>query len=62
MEEIEKLRKENEELKEVINKLKENLSKYTNPERLKRFYENNKDRIKEKRRERYKKEIEEKKN
>lgn len=62
MEEIGKLRKENEELKEVINKLKENLSKYTNPERLKRFYENNKDRIKEKRRERYKKEIEEKKN
>lgn len=50
MEEVEKLKKDNERLEKENKELKEKLSKYTNPERLKRFYENNRTMINEKRR------------
>lgn len=47
MEEIEILKKENEKLKNNIIELEERLKKYTNNERHKKYYEKNKDKIKE---------------
>ena len=38
---------ENEKLKQTINDLQNQLSKYTNTDRHKRYYEKNKDRIKQ---------------
>ena len=58
---MEELRKENDELKKEIIELKERLSKYSNPSRAKKYYEANKDKLLEKRAERYKKEKELKK-
>lgn len=36
---------ENERLKKLVEELQEKLSKYTNPERNKKYYENNKDKF-----------------
>ena len=58
---MEELIKENEELKKENAELKERLSKYTNPDRTKKYYEANKAKLLEKRSERYKKEKELKK-
>ena len=48
MDEVEILRKENEELKIKVLELEERLKKYTNSEGHKRYYEKNKDVVKEK--------------
>jgi len=56
---MEELRKENEELKKENQELKERLSKYANPPRAKKFYENNKERIAAIRSEKYYKKKEE---
>ena len=53
--------KEIKVLKEEIIQLKEQLSKYTNPERNKKYQERNKDKIQEYRKENYKKYYERKK-
>lgn len=58
---MEELRKENEELKKENQELKERLNKYTNPDRTKKYYENNKEKLLEKRALRYQKEKELKK-
>ena len=42
---MENLKKEIEELKKENNELKNKLSKYANPDRAKKFYEANKERI-----------------
>ena len=47
MEEIEKIRKENEELKIKNTELEERLKKYTNGDNHKRYYEKNKEQVKE---------------
>lgn len=44
---MEELQKENEELKLKVQELEERLKKYTNGENHKRYYEKNKDKIKE---------------
>ena len=44
---MEKLQKENEELKLKVQQLEERLKKYTNGENHKRYYQKNKDKIKE---------------
>jgi hypothetical protein len=44
---MEELQKENEELKLKVHELEERLKKYTNGENHKRYYEKNKDKIKE---------------
>jgi hypothetical protein len=41
------LQEENQKLKEQIEILKQQLSKYTNPQRIKQYQERNKDKIKE---------------
>ena len=40
---INELLKENEELKKIIEELEKRLKKYSNPERNKRYYRNNKE-------------------
>jgi len=47
MEEIDFIKKENEKLKQKNIELEEKLKKYTNNERHKKYYEKNKDKIKE---------------
>jgi len=47
MEEIDIIKKENEELKNKVQELEERLKKYTNGENHKRYYEKNKEKIKE---------------
>jgi hypothetical protein len=47
MEEIDIIKKENEELKYKVIDLEERLKKYTNGENHKRYYEKNKEKIKE---------------
>ena len=44
---MEELQKENEELRLKVQELEERLKKYTNGENHKRYYEKNKDKIKE---------------
>lgn len=44
---MEELQKENEKLKLKVQELEERLKKYTNGENHKRYYEKNKDKIKE---------------
>lgn len=44
---METIQKENEELKLKVQELEEKLQKYTNGENHKRYYEKNKDKIKE---------------
>jgi len=44
---INKLRRENTKLIEIIDSLKTKLEKYTNNERHKKYYEQNKDKVKE---------------
>ncbi len=44
---METIQKENEELKLKVQELEEKLKKYTNGENHKRYYEKNKDKIKE---------------
>ena len=44
---MEELQKENEELKNRVQELEERLKKYTNGDNHKRYYEKNKDKIKE---------------
>ena len=44
---MEELQKENDELKLKVRELEERLKKYTNGENHKRYYEKNKDKIKE---------------
>lgn len=44
---MEELQKENDELKLRVRELEERLKKYTNGENHKRYYEKNKDKIKE---------------
>ena len=48
MDEIQLLRKENEELKNKVIELEERLKKYTAPARSKTYYENHKDELLEK--------------
>jgi predicted MPP superfamily phosphohydrolase len=45
--EMEELQKENDELRNKVQELEERLKKYTNGENHKRYYEKNKDKIKE---------------
>jgi len=45
MEEIDKLKLEIEDLKNKNNELEEKLKSYTNPDRNKKYYENNKDKF-----------------
>jgi cell division septum initiation protein DivIVA len=45
MKTLEELKNENEKLQKEIDELKTKLSKYTNPERNKKYYEKNKDTI-----------------
>jgi hypothetical protein len=47
MDEIDLLRKENEDLKKKITELEERLKKYTNGDNHKRYYEKNKEKYKE---------------
>ena len=47
MEEIDMIRKENEELKKKLIETEKQLEKYTNNERHKKYYEKNKEKIKE---------------
>ena len=47
MDEVQLLKKENEELKNKVVELEERLKKYTNGENHKRYYEKNKEQIKE---------------
>jgi len=54
---MEELKNENDELKKENQELKERLSKYSNPDRTKKYYENNKEKLLEKRALRYQKEI-----
>ena len=42
---IEEIIKENEELKALVSELQEKLQKYTNPDRNKKYYENNKEKF-----------------
>jgi hypothetical protein len=42
---IETLIKENNELKILVNELQEKLKRYTNPDRNKKYYENNKEKF-----------------
>lgn len=58
---MEELKNENETLKKENQELKERLSKYSNPDRTKKYYENNKEKLLEKRALRYQKEKELKK-
>lgn len=58
---MEELRKENDKLKKEVLELKERLGKYTNPIFAKNYYENNKEKVLEKRALRYQKEKELKK-
>jgi len=44
---MEELQKENDELRNKVQELEERLKKYTNGENHKRYYEKNKDKIKE---------------
>ena len=44
---INKLKQENSVLSEIVNNLKKQLEKYTNNDRHKRYYEQNKDKVKE---------------
>lgn len=44
---MDELQKENEELKNKVQELEEKLKKYTNGDNHKRYYEKNKDKIKE---------------
>jgi predicted MPP superfamily phosphohydrolase len=44
---INKLRQENSVLTEIVDNLKKQLEKYTNNDRHKRYYEQNKDKVKE---------------
>ena len=44
---MDELQKENEELKNKLQELEERLKKYTNGDNHKRYYEKNKDKIKE---------------
>ena len=46
--EIENLKKENENLKIVLNETQEHLKKYTAPSNMKKYYENHKEEIKAK--------------
>jgi len=55
---MEELKNENETLKKENQELKEKLSKYTNPIFAKNYYENNKEKVLEKRALRYQKEKE----
>jgi hypothetical protein len=52
---IEILKKENKELQEKNQELQERLVKYTNPERVKKYHERNKEVISEKKKEWYNK-------
>lgn len=45
METLEELKNENEKLQKEVDELKTKLSKYTNPERNKRYYEKNKEKV-----------------
>ena len=47
MDEIEIIKKENEELKKTNAELEERLKKYTNGDNHKRYYEKNKEKVKE---------------
>ena len=47
MDEVQQLKKENEELKNKVVELEERLKKYTNGDNHKRYYEKNKEQIKE---------------
>jgi predicted MPP superfamily phosphohydrolase len=47
MEEIDIIKQENNELKDKVKELEERLKKYTNGDNHKRYYEKNKDKIKE---------------
>jgi len=47
MEYVDIIKKENEELKNKVQELEERLKKYTNGDNHKRYYEKNKDKIKE---------------
>jgi predicted MPP superfamily phosphohydrolase len=47
MDEIEIIKKENEELKKTNTELEERLKKYTNGDNHKRYYEKNKEKVKE---------------
>lgn len=47
MEEIDAIKKENEELKKTNAELEERLKKYTNGDNHKRYYEKNKEKVKE---------------
>jgi len=47
MEEVDMIKKENEELKKKNAELEDRLKKYTNGDNHKRYYEKNKDKIKE---------------
>jgi predicted MPP superfamily phosphohydrolase len=47
MEEIDHLKQENEELKKRVTELEEKLKKYTNGDNHKRYYEKNKEKVKE---------------
>lgn len=47
MDEIEFIKKENEELKKTNTELEERLKKYTNGDNHKRYYEKNKEKVKE---------------
>jgi len=47
MEEIDIIKQENNELKDKVKELEEKLKKYTNGDNHKRYYEKNKDKIKE---------------
>ena len=47
MDEVQLLKKENEELKNKVVELEERLKKYTNGDNHKRYYEKNKEQIKE---------------
>ena len=47
MEDIDMIKKENEELKNKVHELEERLKKYTNGNNHKRYYEKNKEKIKE---------------
>jgi hypothetical protein len=42
---IEAIIKENQELKSLVEELQEKLKKYTNPDRNKKYYENNKEKF-----------------
>lgn len=42
---IETILEENKQLKILVEELREKLSKYTNPDRNKKYYENNKDKF-----------------